>query len=173
MNAPVPASALKPPDDFASMAGQAHRWRGECIQHFAELEQIVEDLLRSLQRSRKGGGKVKVGQPISPAFGHLRELTGSKGPFASKGTAISETLAELAPWFEWRAHLTHGVLTVWRGKGDHWLITLAHRSMNEERVRTHAILWKEACAMRDHVSKRVATLRENARSLANSVANAT
>jgi len=60
--------------------GSAERWRGQTIQHFAELEQIVEDLLRSLQRSGKAGGKVKVGQLVTPAFEQLRELTGSKGP---------------------------------------------------------------------------------------------
>jgi hypothetical protein len=169
MNAPVPASALKPADDFASMAGQADKWRGECIQQFAELEQIVEALLRSLKAASKKGGRVVVGQPVGAAFKHLRELTGSKGPFAPKGEAISDTLADLAPWFEWRAHLTHGVLTVWRGRNGHWLLALAHQPVAEETIRTYALPWEDANSLLKLLRDRTVALRENARSLTNSI----
>lgn len=169
MNAPVPASALKTADDFASMTGQADKWRGECIQQFAEVEQIVETLLRSLRATSKKGGKVIIGQPVGAAFKHLRELTGSKGPFAAKGEAMSDTLAELAPWFEWRAHLTHGVLTVWRGRSDHWLLALAHRPVAEGTIRTYALTWEDARNLLKLLRELATVLRENARSLTNSV----
>jgi hypothetical protein len=155
---------------FKGMSANADRWRGECIQQFAELEVVVENLLRDLHRDAKHGGKVKVGQMVGQAFGHLREITSSKGPFATKGQVISETLAELASWVEWRAHLTHGVLSVWRGKDEQWLLALAHRSPGDATLRTHAITWKAACSIRELTTKQIDKLRENARSLTNAVA---
>jgi hypothetical protein len=122
-----------------------------------------------LQNDGKNGSKVKVGQMVGPAFGHLRELTGSKGPYAAKGRNISETLAELASWVEWRAHLTHGVLTVWRGRDEQWLLALSHRCPGDQTLRTHALTWKAACGVRDLMAKQIDKLRENARSLLNSV----
>jgi len=154
------------------MSANADRWRGECIGQFAELEVIVEDLLRDLHRDPKHGAKIKVGQMVGPAFGHLREVTGSKGPFATKGRVISETLAELASWVEWRAHLTHGVLTVWRGRDEQWLLALAHRTPGDATLRTHALTWKAACGVRDLMAKQIEKLRANARSLAISIGNA-
>ena len=116
MNAPFPKPYPQADAGHCALAGQANKWRGECIEYFAELEQIVENLLRVLSQVPKHGGKITTGQPVGAAFKHLREITGAKGPFAAKGKAISATLAELALWFEWRAHLTHGVMTVWRGR---------------------------------------------------------
>ena len=169
MNAP-----FCPPDqkNFASMTGHADKWRGECIQYFAELEQIVEDLLHQLAGKSKSGKRVKLGQPVGAAFAHLRELTNAKGPFASKGKAISSTLAELAVWFEWRAHLTHGTLTVWRGRDDKWLLAFAHRPANDGTVRTYAITWNDAGELGKCLRKQVTALRENARSLTNAVRGA-
>jgi hypothetical protein len=169
MNAHSQPVATDESHAFKAMSGHADRWRGECIQQFAELEVIVEDLLRDLQREAKNGSKVKVGLMVGSAFGHLRELTGSKGPFASKGQAISETLAELASWIEWRAHLTHGVLSVWRGRDEQWLLTLAHRAIGDPTMRTHALTWKAACAVKELMAKQIVKLRENARSLSNAV----
>jgi hypothetical protein len=166
MNAHSQPVAVDDANAFEGMSANADRWRGECIQQFAELEVIVEDLLRDLQRDTKS---VKVGLTVGPAFGHLRELTGSKGPFAAKGQAISETLAELASWVEWRAHLTHGVLSVWRGRDEQWLLTLAHRAIGDPTMRTHALTWKAACAVKELMAKQIVKLRENARSLSNAV----
>ena len=169
MNAPFAKPEQQPAHEFASMNGQADKWRGECIQHFAELEQIVESLLQSLRNVPKYGRKVTIGQPVGTAFKHLRELACDKGPFASKGKVISITLSELAPWFEWRAHLTHGVLSVWRGRNGQWLLALAHRPSNDGVIRTYALGWDEARKLRELLALQVVALGENARSLTNSV----
>ena len=168
MNAPFVSPDQKSSKDFASMSGHAAKWRGECIQHFAELEQIIENVLRVLGKSPKHGSKVTLGQPVGAAFKQLRELTGSKGPFAQKGKAIAGTLSDIALWFEWRAHLTHGVVRIWRDCGDSWLLAFSHRPTGDEAVRTYAITWKDACDLRELWEARIATLREDARSLANS-----
>ena len=165
MNAPQRVT-----DDYSSMLGQAEQWRGECIQQFAELEQIVDSLLRTLHRVSKHGSKVKTDKFVGGAFGHLRELTGSKGPFADKGKAISETLAAIAPWFEWRAHLTHGVVTVWRGRNGQWLLAYERRPDGADTIRTFALPWVQAREMRKLLQESVPKLEENARSLANAVA---
>ena len=157
-------------DDYAAMTGQAERWRGECIQHFAELEQVIEDLLIDLKRTTKGGRKIRTGEPVGCAFGHLRELTAEKGLLGKKSSALAGSLGKLAPDFEWRAHLTHGVLSVWQGKGSKWLLTFAHRPAGGETVRMHAQTWTEACAMRDRLAKSVQTIRAQAASLRASAA---
>ena len=169
MNAPFLKPDNAPDRAYSAMAGQADKWRGECIEHFARLEQIVEDLLHNLRRAPKNGGKVIVGQPVGAAFKHLRDITSGKGPLASKGKAIAGTLNELAPWFEWRAHLTHGVLTIWRGRNDQWLLAFAHRPANDDTVRTYALTWKDARELANLLQARVETLAGNARSLANAV----
>jgi hypothetical protein len=74
---------------------------------------------------------------------------------------------------EWRAHLSHGVLTVWRGREDSWLVALAHRSPGDPTLRTHALTWKAACSVRDLMTKQIDKLRDNARSLSNSVSSKT
>ena len=170
MNAPFELDRQS--NDFAAMIGQVDRWRGECIQQFAELERIVEDLLRQLKAAPRYSKQIRTGQPVGPAFKHLRELTGAKGPFASKSRVISDTLADLTPWFEWRAHLTHGTLALWRGRKNQWLLTLAHRPSADDVVRTYAITWDDAQNMRKLLKERTPVLCQNARSLANSVLKA-
>ncbi len=169
MNAHFAKSEQQPANDFAAMSGQADKWRGECIQHFAEMEQIVENALQSLRNVPKHGSKVLAGQSVGSAFKHLRELVGAKGPFSSKGKATSGTLSELTPWFEWRAHLTHGVLTVWRGRSGQWLLAVTHRPNNDDVARTYAVTWEDALSLRKLLLEQVAALRENCRSLTNSV----
>jgi hypothetical protein len=169
MNAPFPKQEPATDKAFPAMLGQAARWRGECIQQFAELEQLIEGLLRVLHQAPEHGSKVSVGQPIGAAFKHLRELTGGNGPFASKGKAASATLSELAPWFEWRAHLTHGVLSIWRDASDQWLLALAHRPTQEEVVRTYAINWKDACELTKTLSRLGEALSRNAQSLGQAI----
>ena len=167
MNAPAKISQA-PGSDCAAMLGHAERWRGQCINSFAQLEVIIEDLLKALQAGPKGS-KIRTGELVGPAFGHLRELTGPKGPFARTGSAVSATLEDLAGWFEWRAHLTHGVLTVWRGNGGNWLLVFAHRPAGNTSVRYHALPWKDAQELRSLLDEKIDMLQANARSLAQSV----
>lgn len=155
-------------DPFSAMFAKADAWRRDCLALLGELDGVVGDLLADLQPPRRRRGRAK--EPALAPFDALRELTGSKGPFAREGKVISETLAELAPWCEWRGHLAHGVLTVWRGRGQQWLLALAYRPAAGAPERTHAITWAEADAMRILVTKRLATLRRNAASLTNAVA---
>ncbi|MCW3797970.1 hypothetical protein OMW55_09160 [Sphingomonas sp. BN140010] len=165
MNAPVTAIQKPPFDDYTAMMAHAEQWRGECIQHFAELEQIIETLLIGLKGTGKGARKIKTGEPVGSAFGQLRELTGEKGLFGAKAGALSASLGKLAPDFEWRAHLTHGMLKVWEGRGAKWLLTFAHRPVGGETIRMHAQTWAEACDMRDRLAKAVQVVRAQAGSL--------
>ncbi|MFL6733183.1 MAG: hypothetical protein ACJ8EY_00635 [Sphingomicrobium sp.] len=151
------------------MGGTAETWRGQCIQLFAELEQIIEGLLQELHAHPKIRKQVKTGQPVGAAFKHVRDLTGTKGPFASKGAAITSTLNHLALWFDWRAHLTHGVLSLWQGRNRNWLLTFAHRPTGDATVRVHAIAWEDAQIMKRVLQEQVPKLQDNARSLAASI----
>jgi len=166
MSASAEIHAFPDADPYTALFRAADGWRRDSLARLDELDGIVADLLAELQPPRRRRSKA---EPLPP-FVALRELTGSKGPLAREGKAISETLAELAPWCEWRAHLEHGVLTVWRGRGSQWLLALAYKAAAEAPERTHAITWAEAEAMATMVTKKLAALRRNAASLTNAVA---
>jgi hypothetical protein len=172
MNAPAANLPKHASDEHQTMVGHAEQWRGECIQYFAELEQIIEDLLLDLKRTAKAGRKVSTGQPVGCAFGHLRELTADKGLFGKRSAALATTLGKLAADFEWRAHLTHGVLSVWQGRGSKWLLTFAHRPVGGETVRMHAQTWVDARAMRERLGKAIQDIRAQAGSLRSSLKQA-
>lgn len=144
---------------------EAEQWRGECIQIFAELEQTVEDLLLALAAAPRRGCKVRTGEQVSCAFGHLEDLTAGSGAFANEGRAVSRSLQALKPDFEWRAHLTHGVLAVWEGKAKRRLLTLKHRAPGGGPLRMHALQWIEAIAMRDRLKDGVRDLKARSGSL--------
>ena len=91
MNAPCKVVSRQP-SAFLSMKGQAEKWRGECIQQFAELEQVLDGILRELASLARPTAKVIAGLQIGPSFKHVRELTGVKGQFEAEGKAISVTL---------------------------------------------------------------------------------
>ena len=161
---PLPTSI----EPYAAMFAQADAWRCECLRLLDELDRVASELLTELQPPRRRLSRSKPSD--LPPVAQLRELTGSKGALATQGKVISETLADLAPWCEWRSHLQHGVLTVWRGRGAQWLYALAYQPAANEPTRTHAILSSEAGAMQRLMTKRLGALRSNARSLANAVA---
>jgi hypothetical protein len=147
------------------MSVQAERWRGECIQHFAELECLIENILQALATVPRRGRKVRVGEEVSCAFSHLRELTADKGAFAREGAKVACSLRLLSSQFEWRAHLTHGIKQVWRGKGAKWLLTFEHRSPGGGPVRLHALTWTDALAMLEALRKETESLRSRCGSL--------
>jgi hypothetical protein len=154
---------------FAAHLGNVERWRGQLIQVFAEMEQTIEGLLIALHQSSKGGKSVKTGQPVGPAFGHIRDLTSGKGAFAAQGQALAKLLGQLAPAMEWRAHLTHGDLKLWRGREGQWLLTLGHRQVGEPTIRWHAISWTDATELLRELTKQVPQLAKSCSSLAEAV----
>ena len=158
-------------NDCPAMTAHVERWRAQCIDGFAQLEVVIEELLRELQAVSKKGSKVRTGELVGVAFGHLRELTGANGPFAQKGAKVAATLSQLSPWFEWRAHLTHGVLSLWRGSNGRWLLSFAHRPAGGGNgpVRFFALPWADAQQLKTDLLEHVEALRENARSLSNAV----
>lgn len=117
-------------DGHESALVWAKQWRSDCIDHFAELEATIADVLESLAARRKLGVKVKTGLLFRPAFDELMRLTGPKGSFVKECCNIPISLAELNRQLDWRAHLTHGTLDVWQGRKGVWLITLRHREVN-------------------------------------------
>lgn len=164
MNAHSPVVA--PPDDHhLKQLDLVQQWRGQCMQHFAKLELLIEGLLIDLKRAPKGGRKVKTGQPIGPAFAHLRDLVATNGPFGPVGQALGKRLGQLSGAMEWRAHLTHGELKLWRGQKGDWLLTFAHRLPGDEVVRLHAITWKQALELQALLDKQIPALASNCGSL--------
>ena len=141
------------------MVGQATKWRGQCIQSFAELELIIETTLRDLADRAIVDQAITVGTPVGQAFKQMRKLTGARGPFASDAAEIHSVLEELARWFEWRAHLTHGVLKMWLDDEGAWLVVLSHRSAGDGTIRSFAISWQDARLMQKELTEKVSALR--------------
>src|SRR5688572_15256662 len=141
------------------MLGNANHWRSECIQLFAELELTVAEALICLAAA-KPAMKIKCGQPIRPAFDELRRLTGAKSAFGTSTRSVAKSLDEIDRLIEWRAHLTHGVLDVWRGKNGRWLFTLQHREPGRDRpLRIHALPRREADQLLDDLTEELGKLR--------------
>lgn len=170
MNAPTKIEAA-PNSDCPAMLAHVERWRAQCIDGFAQLEVVIEDLLRELRAASKKGSMIRTGEQVGAAFKQLRELTAANGRFTSKGAKVAATLTQLATWFEWRAHLTHGVLSLWRGANGQWLLSFAHRPSGTESgpVRIFALPWTDAIQLKKELFEQVEILRGNARSLCNSV----
>ena len=147
MNAPFDHARCET-HQFDEALASANRWRGECIQQFAELERQIEDALQWLAAARPAT-KIKRGGQIRQSFDELKRLTAPKG---SKVHFVWKSLDELDRLIEWRAHLTHGVLSVWRGTRGQWLFTLEHRDPGGGPRRMHAIPRKEADEMLDRLT---------------------
>jgi hypothetical protein len=161
MNAPLDHAGLEAPQ-FAAALERANIWRGECIQQFAEIERSIGDALQLLSDA-KPALKIKSGGQIRQSFEELKRVSGAKG---SKVQFVAKSLDEIDRLIEWRAHLTHGVLSVWRGKAGRWLLTLEHRdSAGREPVRIHAIPRREADAMLDRLASEVETLQKRVLSM--------
>lgn len=160
MNAPLDHARLDIPQ-FEEALASANAWRGECIQKFAILERQIEDALQLFAESRPAL-KVKRGGQIRQSFDELKRLTAPKG---SKVHFVWKSLDEIDRLIEWRAHMTHGLLSVWRGSRGQWLFTLEHRDPGGGPKRMHAIPRKEADEMLDRLKKEAIRLQKRVDSM--------
>ena len=135
---------------------QASKWRGDCIQQFAELEKLIVDALQLIAAS-KPSVKVKYGGAIRQQLDELKRLTGLKN---SKVHFVAKSLCEIDRLIEWRAHLTHGILGVWLGSRGQWLLTFQHRDVGGGPLRLHALPWADAEQKLELLAQEVETLRK-------------
>ena len=160
MNAPFqqPISS----DDYQRQLERAFHWCASYIQQFAETEIIVGDCVHLFTANKKAGVRVKSGLQIRAAIEEVKRLTTGKGAFAKVGKPIALSLSAIErEHLDWRAHLTHGVLNVWRGRKEHWLITLHYRETdNGGPVRWHAIPFADAEAKLESMAELVRKFRQ-------------
>ena len=161
MNAPFNHSETKV-DAFEHAMQRASRWRGDCIQQFAELEKLIVDALHLIAAS-KPNSKVKSSGLIRQQLDELKRQTSPKG---SKVHFVSKSLCEIDRLIEWRAHLTHGILGVWLGAKGQWLLTFQHRDPNDGPLRLHALTWEDAEQKLELLSREVDTFKRRAVSMA-------
>ena len=143
-------------DRYDDALQRASKWRGDCIQQFAELEKSIGDALQLIAASRTSS-KVKCNGLIRQQFDELKKLTSAK---ASKVHFVAKSLCEIDRLIEWRAHLTHGILGVWQGSKGQWLLTLQHRDANGGPLRLHALPWSEAEQKLELLSQEVDTFQK-------------
>lgn len=160
MNAPFHHSASS--EDHQQQLDRALHWCASYIQQFAETEIIVGDCLQLFAATKKAGVRVKTGLQIRSSIEELRRLTSGKGAFAKVGKPLALSLAAIErEHLDWRAHLTHGVLDVWRGRKGNWLITLHYRETdNAGPVRWHAIPLSDAEARLESIAELVRKFRQ-------------
>lgn len=142
-------------DPFDAELQSAHAWRGECIQRFAEIELAIGDALQCLAELRPSL-KIKRGGQIRQCFDELKRLTASKG---SKVEFVAKSLDDIERFIEWRAHLTHGVLSVSLEKSNKWLLAFQHRDTGGGAARIYAISRSDADEMLERLSKELDTLK--------------
>lgn len=134
---------------------RASKWRGDCIQQFAQLEKLIVDALQLIAAS-KPGAKVNCGGQIRQQFDELKRLT---SPKKSKVHFVAKSLCEIDRLIDWRAHLTHGILGVWLGCKGQWLLTFHHRDAGGGPLRMYALPWSDAEQKLELITQEVATLK--------------
>ena len=147
-------------DAFDAELASANRWRGECIQQFAMLEEIIAETLECLAAA-KPSLKIKQGEQIRPSFDHLRRALGKK-EVVPQCYGLDKSLTQIERLIGWRAHLTHGVLAVWRDKSGEWLLTFQHREPGGGPPRMHPVTRNEADRLLDKLVGEVKDLRSRA-----------
>jgi hypothetical protein len=149
MNAPFPNPTKL--DEYQEQLDRSFHWRASYLQQFAELELIVGNCLQLFLAHKKAGVRVTTGQPIRAAIEEVIRLTTAKGAFARQAKFVGSALQSIEQMhLDWRAHVTHGVLGVWRGRKGQWLITLHYRETdNSGPIRWHAMPFEEAQAKSD------------------------
>ncbi len=160
MNAPFQQPICT--DENQQQLDRALHWCASYIQEFAKLELVIGDCLHLFTATKTVGMRVKTGQQIRAAMAEVRRLTTGNGAFAKVGKplGLSVDLIE-REHLDWRAHLTHGVLNVWRGRKGHWLITLQYRETdNAGPVRWHAIPFSDAEAKLESMAGQVRKFRQ-------------
>ena len=142
MNAPFPPPKI---DEYQDCLDLALLWQARFTQLFAELELLVGDCLQHFSKIKKPSVRVNTGQQITAAISELKRLTGPRGAFSKKANLAASVAVIDTNYLPWRAHLTHGVLGVWRGRKSQWLITLHYREKdNAGPIRWHAIPYEDA-----------------------------
>jgi hypothetical protein len=149
-------------DEHQQQLDRALHWFASYIQEFAQAELIVGDCVHLFTATKKAGVRVKSGQQIRAAIAEVQRLTTGKGAFAKVGKPLALSLDTIErEHLDWRAHLTHGVLNVWRGRKGQWLITLQYRETdNAGPVRWHAIPFVDAKAKLEAMAEQVHKFRQ-------------
>jgi hypothetical protein len=76
-----------PKDDiqWEDAIAQVNRWRGDCLQSFAQSETAITETLLLLNAAAVKGSSVKLPHLIGQRFEALKLATGLEGAFASEG----------------------------------------------------------------------------------------
>jgi predicted dehydrogenase len=171
MNAPFPPPAKTA--EYDESLADACAWRGRFVQQFAEMELLVGECLQALATAKRTGTRVKTGQPFRQAVEELARVTAVSGSFAKQGRGITISIRALARLLDWRAHLTHGSLDVWRGRRGQWLLTLRYRETdNQGPIRWHAIPVADATAMVDEFAAEVQKFEQRTAALKRTLSGA-
>lgn len=101
---------------------QVNRWRGECLQTFAQTETAVTETLLLLNGVALKGSSVKLPHLIGQRFEALRLATGPEGTFASEGAKAHGAISKYLVNEKLRAFLCHGIAKVTLERSGSWIV---------------------------------------------------
>lgn len=104
---------IEPSNPFPAARGSAHKWRGECISCFAEVEQRLSALLiRSHNTPTYAALKPAFPHLVGQKFARLRKLLELEGPLKQRAAHATDELDAFAQHDDLRTLLCHGELEV-------------------------------------------------------------
>lgn len=107
--------------DWDDAIAQVNRWRGDCLQSFAQSETAVTETLLLLNAVAVKGSVVKLPHLIGQRFEALRLATGPEGAFASEGAKAHDAISAFLVREKLRAFLCHGVAKVALERSGSWI----------------------------------------------------
>lgn len=100
---------------------QVNRWRGDCLQSFAQSETAVTETLLLLNAVAANGSSVKLPHLVGQRFAALKLATGPQGAFAIEGAKAHDAISAFLVREQLRAFLCHGVAKVALERSGSWI----------------------------------------------------
>lgn len=108
-------------DQWEHAIAQVNRWRGSCVQRFAQTETAVTETLLVLNAVPEKGPSVKLPHLIGQRFEALKFVLGPEGAFAKEGTIAHEAVTAFLVRERLRAFLCHGIAKVALERSGNWI----------------------------------------------------
>lgn len=150
----MPVLKPKIDDDQWELAiAQVNRWRGNCVQRFAQTETAVTETLLVLNAVPEKGASVKLPHLIGQRFEALKLVLGPEGAFAKEGVIAHEAITAFLLREQLRAFLCHGVAKVALERSGNWIAIFYLTTLRSQKCeRTQLVVTQaEANAMLEEI----------------------
>ena len=120
---------------------QVSRWRGDCVQIFAQSETAVTETLVVLNSVKDKGASVKLPHLFGQRFEALKLAIGPEGAFAKDGAKAHHAISAFLAREPLRAFLCHGVAKVALERSRGWIAIFNLTTLRSQKCdRTQLVL---------------------------------